>query len=385
MDSGMIRPFSILTCGLLLLASGCRSTPWASGSTAGRPLGSVAVTPSLSPGLPNPPKPAVALYIPGKNGSDALTPDIAPPATLAFGGDPKTALPEVPGLPPLPVGDPLPPIPPPPLGPPTISPPLPPVAPPSVAPSPVVPPLPPPTEPPVASDSTDSPLRALHAKAVKQFATMDSYVMRLKRREVVNGTPRPEEIMLCKVRQEPFSVYFKWLGAEGKGREVVFVKGQHGGLIHSLTAAGDVLFLPGGNRFKVAPDSFLVKSKSRYPITEAGIGSMIARFGRLVDTVEKGDSREGTVKYLGELKRPEFENKVAGVQQTVPPRSDPNLPKGGQRLWFFDTNNGLPVLLIATEAGTGREVEYYCHDRFLYPANLTNEDFNPDLLWKSGS
>lgn len=235
---------------------------------------------------------------------------------------------------------------------------------------------------PPAPGVTDSPLRAIHAKAAKQFASMPTFIMRLKRREVVNGTARPEEIMLAKVRQEPFSVYFKWLGPEGKDREVVYVKGQHGNLIHSLTASGDVLFLPGGKRFKVAPDSFLVKSKTRHPITTAGLGSMIDRFGQLVAAVEKGDTSLGTAKFLGELKRPEFETKVIGVEQVIPPKSDSLLPKGGHRLWFFDQANGLPVLFV-THDETGREVEYYCHDRFIIPANLTDEDFDPDRLWKA--
>lgn len=229
-----------------------------------------------------------------------------------------------------------------------------------------------------------SPLRDLHDRAVKRYATMDTYIMRLKRREVVNGSLRPEEIMACKIRKAPFSVHFKWLGEEGKGREVVYVQGKYGNLIHSLTATGDVLFLPGGKRFKVAPDSFLVKAKSRYPITEAGLGPLIDRFGRLVAAVEKGDRSEGAAKHLGELKRPEFENKVIGVQQTLPVKSDPNLPRGGERLWFFDAALGLPVLII-THDETGREVEYYCHDRFLIPANLSDDDFDPDLLWKAPS
>jgi hypothetical protein len=230
-----------------------------------------------------------------------------------------------------------------------------------------------------------SPLRELYENAARKHASMDSYTLRLRRREVVGNQNRPEEVLLFKFRTEPWSVYFKWLGNEGKGREVVYVKGRYENALHTLTAAGDIPLLPAGRRIKVAPDGVLVKSKSRYPITEAGLGGLIERFGRLVDAMEKGDtSREGTAKYLGLLKRPEYEKKVAAVLQSIPPKSDPHLPRGGQRLWFFDPELQLPMLII-TQDETGREVEYYCHDRFMFPVNLNDDDFNPDILWKTAS
>ncbi len=73
---------------------------------------------------------------------------------------------------------------------------------------------------------------------------------------------------------------------------------------------------------------------------------------------------------------------VEAVKQIVPPKSDPNLPRGGQRLWFFDPAVQLPMLIITTDE-TNREVEYYCHDRLMFPVHLTDDDFNPDALWKA--
>jgi hypothetical protein len=128
----------------------------------------------------------------------------------------------------------------------------------------------------------------------------------------------------------------------------------------------------------------MVRSKSRYPITEAGLEPLIRRFGSLVDALEKGDTRQGTAQAMGRLKRAEFETEVAAVLQAVPPRSDPLLPKGGQRWWFFDPTLHLPVLVI-TQDETSREVEYYCHDHFQFPVRLDDDDFNPDKLWKKAS
>ena len=246
----------------------------------------------------------------------------------------------------------------------------------------------PPAAPPAPASSqptperpAGNPLRELHQKAEAHWATVDSYIMRMRRREVVGGQSRPEEVMLVKFRKEPWSVYFKWLGPEAKGREVVYVKGKHKGNIHTLTAAGDIPLFGAGHRFEVSPDSALVRSKSRYPITDAGLESLIRRYGRLIDAVEKGDPRQGTARYLGRLKRPEFEQPVEGVLQNVPPQSDPLLPKGGQRWWYFDTAVYIPLLVI-TQDDASREVEYYCHEHFQSPVRLDDDDFSPDKLWK---
>jgi hypothetical protein len=224
-------------------------------------------------------------------------------------------------------------------------------------------------------------LRAIYQKAAQKYQTMESYVMRLRRREVVGGKARPEELILVKFRQEPWSVYFKWIGKEAKGREVIYVKGRPGNEIHTLTAAGDVPLLGAGQRFSISADSTLVKSKSRYPITDAGLGTTIRKFGAIVEGVEKGDRRQGTLRLLGRVKRPEFEDPVEGIEQTVPPQSDPQMAGGGRRWWYFDAMNGLPVLIIAQDE-TGREVEYYCHDHIQTPVHLDDDDFNPDKLWK---
>jgi hypothetical protein len=226
-----------------------------------------------------------------------------------------------------------------------------------------------------------SALRILYENAVEQHQTMASYIMRLRRREAVGGKARPEELILVKFRQEPWSVYFKWLGPEAKGREVVYVKGRPGNEIHTLTAAGDVPLLPAGQRFSVSADSPLVKARSRYPITEAGLGSTIHKFGLLLDAVEKGDFRHGTLKYAGREKRPEFDDSLDVAEQIVPPHTEALLPGGGRRWWFFDTTRGLPVLIV-TQDEKGREVEYYCHDRIETPVHLDDDDFNPDKLWK---
>jgi hypothetical protein len=237
-----------------------------------------------------------------------------------------------------------------------------------------------PVPPPASAANSASRLRELYNQAALRFATIDSYVARLRRREQVKGKDQPEELMLFKFRKQPWSVYFKWLGHEGQGREVIYVKGQHGDMIHSLLAAGDMPLAPAGKHMALSPDNIFVRSASRHAITEAGIGVIIEKLGQGLEFQERGDKRIGTLTYLGSAKRPEFETALDAVEHTLPPGLESQLPKGGRRWIFFDPVSHLPVLLI-THDEKDHEVEYYCYDRLQYPVKLDDLDFDPEKLW----
>ncbi|MGF1583116.1 MAG: DUF1571 domain-containing protein [Gemmataceae bacterium] len=223
-------------------------------------------------------------------------------------------------------------------------------------------------------------LKSVHQLAAEGYASIDSYIVKFRRREVVGGRKHPEELMLFKFRKKPWSTYFKWLGGAGKGRECVYVKHQHGNKIYTKTAAGDIPLVPAGNVIALAPDSPLVRSKSRRPITSAGIGYLIDKFGTLVGLMERRDFRRGTLRYLGLVRRPEFKKPVEAVLQVIPPQAEKSLPQGGRRFWYFDTKLRFPVLII-TQDVRQREVEYYCFERFLFPGRLSDEEFDPKALW----
>ncbi|MCS6849862.1 MAG: DUF1571 domain-containing protein [Gemmataceae bacterium] len=223
-------------------------------------------------------------------------------------------------------------------------------------------------------------IRELHRRAVESYAQIDSYIARLRRQEVVGNTQKPEEILLFRFRKQPHSVYLKWIGEEGRGREVTFVRGQHGNKIHTLTVANDIPFLPGGRRIALAPDSLVVRSASRHSIDEAGIGHIIDQLGRILDAVNRNDPRAARLKYLGFVTRPEYDAPLEGVEVVLPPGAEPTLPRGGRRLCFFDPRHRLPVLLVTYDE-SGRQVEYYCYDRLQYPVRLDDDDFDPNKLW----
>jgi hypothetical protein len=239
------------------------------------------------------------------------------------------------------------------------------------------PPAPPPSAPARPTDDLAN-LRKLHKQATDACAAIDSYIVRLTRRETVNGKAKPEEVMLFKFRKEPFSVYFKWVGKEGNGREVVYVKGQHDGKLYTKLAAGDSPLMAAGSRIALDPNSYLVRRASRHPISEAGISALADGFGHSVAEAEKGHR---VMKYLGTVKRDDFEGNVSleGAEELLTPGLDPTLPKGGSRQRYFDAVSHLPVLVI-TKDERGQEVEYYRFDRFQYPVKLDDDDFNPDKL-----
>lgn len=243
----------------------------------------------------------------------------------------------------------------------------------------------PPTEfnpalPPISSTTNPGErIPALIKAAAEKYAGIDSYIVRLRRREQVRGKDRPEELLLVKFRKEPFSVYFKWLGDEGKDREVVFVKGQFDSKIHTLLAAGDMPFAPAGKRLSLPPDSVLVRSASRHDITEAGFGEIIQRLVNGLAEFER-DPTKRQVRYLGMQQRPDYRTPLEGIEYDIAPGSDVHLPNGGRRQLFFDSACSLPVLIITRDTAD-HEVEYYCYDHFQYPVKLDDEDFNPDRLW----
>jgi hypothetical protein len=237
---------------------------------------------------------------------------------------------------------------------------------------------------PVAAPANVNPtqkLSELSRAAIARYQSIDSYIARFRRREVVGNKAKPEELMLIKFRKEPWSVYFKWLGKEGNGREVVFVAGRYDDKLHTLLAAGDVPLLPAGKRFSISPDSSLVKNASRHSVREAGIGTLIGQFANLVAANSKVDSHPALLRYLGQERRPEFDVACDAVEQQIQPGAEPGFPRGGKRLWVFDPATNLPNLIIAWDEHQN-EVEYYCYDRLEYPANLTDADFNPDIIWK---
>jgi hypothetical protein len=117
------------------------------------------------------------------------------------------------------------------------------------------------------------------------LAAVADYTAVFAKREML-GSRMTTQVMDMKFREKPFSVYFKFKGAEA-GREVIFVAGKNRGnlLVHEVGVAS----LAG--TISLAPTAPEVMKNTRYPITQAGISNLLetivaqweaeARFGEI--------------------------------------------------------------------------------------------------------
>lgn len=227
-------------------------------------------------------------------------------------------------------------------------------------------------------------IRRIYTVAAAQWDTLIDFEARLVRREVIGKAEGALEEVLFQYRKKPLSVYMRNIGEASRGREVLYVDGQHEGKMHVVIGEGDgSLFAKAGSKLAFPPNSPLVTGKSRHRITEAGFGEQLAKFSRMITLVENG-SRPNGIRSLGKVDRKEYSYPLDGLEFHLQPGDDPNLPRGGKKFIYFDMKEGSPgygfPVLISTLDDKGKEVEYYCFDRFKNPAKLTDADFNPDRL-----
>jgi len=203
-------------------------------------------------------------------------------------------------------------------------------------------PAPPPvTAPPAEPEAFAEPLR-LVADARRAWSHVDDYTCVLVRRERVGGGLRPEEVMLMKVRREPFSVYLRWAAPRAAdGQEACYVAGRHDGKMR-VRAAG----LLGATGFvSLAPDDARARAHSRHAITEAGVGQLVERLGR---EWEAGRNRPARVR-------------VAAAECDGRPcrRVEVAWPDGARCVAHFDRETHLPVRAEWYDRDELREADAY--------------------------
>jgi hypothetical protein len=102
---------------------------------------------------------------------------------------------------------------------------------------------------------------------LEKFEDVDSYTFTLTRQERVGGDLLEPQVMNVKLRNEPFSVYMKWILGD-KGRQVIYVEGLND---------GKLLVRPGGIKGRLTGtlplsiDDSLVMAECRHPINQCGL------------------------------------------------------------------------------------------------------------------
>ena len=100
------------------------------------------------------------------------------------------------------------------------------------------------------------------------YARVHSYTARFVRQEVVDRALRPREEALLKF-ERPGRIYLRWIAGPPAGRQILFAPGdqmlvREPGLFTSLAT------------IVMAPDSPRVLKESRHPVTDIGLGPLIA-------------------------------------------------------------------------------------------------------------
>ncbi len=127
-------------------------------------------------------------------------------------------------------------------------------------------------QPGPAQHPLDPALKIAYAARDAINKNIRDYTCTMIKRERINGTLGERNIMSVKVRQQPFSVYLKFLKPDdAAGREVIYVQGFHNNELVAHEAKGLRAHI---GHIWLNPTSALAMDGQRYPITELGISNL---------------------------------------------------------------------------------------------------------------
>lgn len=202
------------------------------------------------------------------------------------------------------------------------------------------------------------------AAALRNYEGVQDYTVEFHKQQRVGGVLYPEEQMLLKFKK-PFMVYMKWTGTIDRGREALYVTGQHGGRV--LVHLGGVVnyFAPS---FLLHPTGVLAMRKNLRPITRSGLESTIMLLKEMCEKAkERGDLE---VRYRG-----------AGECAGRPThRFERILPAGKgypahRTLLELDRESGFP-LSVESYGWDGELHEKYLYKDLRTNVGLTEKDFD---------
>jgi hypothetical protein len=103
---------------------------------------------------------------------------------------------------------------------------------------------------------------------------VSDYSATFVKQEKLHGVLSEPHVIKVKIRQEPFSVYLKWLKGGDVGKEVAYIDGENSNQMLVRFGGLKGRMLP---TLKLSPTGDLAMSKARYPITEMGLKNLIER------------------------------------------------------------------------------------------------------------
>lgn len=222
----------------------------------------------------------------------------------------------------------------------------------------------------VANVPSEPTVEAIVASARARLDALASYQVELNRQERVDNTLLEPEDVLLSIRRNPKAVRLEWVDGPHKGREVIYVADEHGGLMH-VNMADSVVPVP---RMSMPPDSPLILKSSRHPITEAGLDTVVANLEKTITLSGQGDMSRGRLSYAGLENPGPLERPCHKLVRIT--------PSGETWHVYIDPQTNLPAMVQATDL-QGELLERYIfrQPRTDLPELASADAFDPDRRW----
>ena len=229
---------------------------------------------------------------------------------------------------------------------------------------------------PITGQPQASPMEAaskLITDAQTSFSNVQDYTEMFYKQERLNGTLQPEQTIQVSVRQQPFSVYMKWVGPKNLvGQEACFVAGKNNNMLRAKASSGLASAL---GFLSVDPRDPRVMANSRHPITEAGMSNLIRSLGAYVqgNCAQPGQAKMTFAEYR-------FLQKLCTRMEITHLVQTAQLPFS-RKVVYFDRESHLPVRVEnydwPKQPGTpGELLECYSHVDLKFNVGLADEAFN---------
>ena len=217
-----------------------------------------------------------------------------------------------------------------------------------------------------AADVPAAQLLRLLDLADKQYAQVHDYTAVMISREQVKDVLQPQERILLKF-QRTFKVYMRWMEGPSKGREGLYVSGNHddkflvyepNGLQRLFTAA-------------LEPTDRRVMDKSRHPVTDIGIGRLLEIVG---DNARRA-ARNGVLRVLDRGRGEIAGRRVRQLEGILPQDAQAGYYAYRVQL-FFDEECRLPIRVVVYD-WSDQLVEDYTYTELRLNPGLSTLDFDP--------
>jgi outer membrane lipoprotein-sorting protein len=224
--------------------------------------------------------------------------------------------------------------------------------------------------PGVAAAASEADFLRLLARAESAYAEVRDYTATMISVERVKDALEPENRALLKFHR-PFKVYMRWLEGPAKGREGLYMAGEHDGKFIVAQPNGVAkLFVA-----RIDPSDPRVLERSRHPVTDVGIGRLLEIVG---DNTHRA-LREKVLRLRDHGLAEVAGRRVRQVEAVLP--TDPGAGYYGYRITLsFDEEHHVPIRVVVYD-WKDRLVEDYTYSRLMLNPGLTAADFdvaNPD-------